>query len=289
MSVITFWNQEDQETGKTMSLIAIATYMAIEHNVRTLILSTTNKKDRINTAFFEQEKKKKFSLGIFGPNTNMIDTESGIKGLEKVIRSNKITPNIITNYTKVVFKDRLEILFGNEENAETSSATKKENQRLMGFYPEVINAANQYYDRILIDLDYNVPEEIREKILNISDVIVLNIKQGLSDLQKMKETKEQNKIWNLPKTLLMIGKYDRFSKYNAKNISRFLGEKNQVLTIPYNTQFFEGTEEAGVPDLFLRLSKFRDQDDYNMYFLENVKNATENIIYRLQEIQANLR
>ena len=47
MSVITFWNLKKQETGKTMSLTAIATYMAIEHNVKTLVISTTNKKDKM--------------------------------------------------------------------------------------------------------------------------------------------------------------------------------------------------------------------------------------------------
>ena len=43
MSVITFVNNLDEETGKTMSLVAIATNMAIEYNSRILIISTTNK------------------------------------------------------------------------------------------------------------------------------------------------------------------------------------------------------------------------------------------------------
>ena len=91
-----------------------------------------------------------------------------------------------------------------------------------------------------------------------------------------------------PKTLILVGRYDKFSKYNVKNISRFLEERNQILTIPYNTLYFEAASEAGVPDLFLRFKKISDSDDRNALFASEVKRAAENIIYRLQELQARL-
>ncbi len=288
MSVITFWNNENTETGKTMSLAAIATHMAIEHNNRILVISTTDKKDRLDACFWEENKKAKLNLGIFGPNTKALETENGIKGLGKMFRSNKITPEIITNYTKVVLTDRLEILLGNQDARYDTEAMKSENMRLFGLYPNIIEAASHYYDRVFVDLDYNVPEDIREQILKQSDVIILNLNQRLSSIKKFQETKETNPLLKSPKTLLLIGRYDKYSKYNSKNISRFLKEKNQILTIPYNTLFFEASEEAQVPALFLRFKKFYDQDDRNAFFIQEVKRATENIIYRLQEIQANI-
>ena len=65
-----------------------------------------------------------------------------------------------------------------------------------------------------------------------------------------------------------------------------IAEKNQVLTIPYNTLYFEATNEAGVPDLFLSLRKTIDSDDRNALFIEEIKRASENITYRLQELQS---
>lgn len=288
MSVITFWNNENEETGKTMSLVAIATYMAIEHNTRNLIISTTNKDDRIKRCYWGEEKKKKINLGIFGPNKNSLDSETGVKGIEKLIRSNKIAPNLITNYTKVIFKDRLEVLLGNEEEENISEIDKIENRKLQEIYPSLINIANQYYDRILIDLDYNIAPEIREKILSISDVVVININQRLSSIEKFRQEKENNELLKSPKTLLLVGRYDKFSKYNVKNITRYLKEKNKILTIPYNTLFFEAAEEASVPDLFLNFKRMREEEDRNNIFIQEVKRATENIIYRLQELQANI-
>ena len=37
MSVVTFWNAMEKECGQTLSAIAIATYMAMEHNYRILL------------------------------------------------------------------------------------------------------------------------------------------------------------------------------------------------------------------------------------------------------------
>ena len=288
MSIITFWNNENEQTGKTMSVAAIATYMAIEKNVKTLVIPTTNKKDKIMPCFFQEEKKKKISLGIFGPNKNSIDIETGIKGISKLMQSNKLTPETITNYTKVVFRDRLEILGNNEEKEDATEIQKKENKKIESLYPDLIRLANQYYDRILVDLDYNIEKETREKILEMSDVVVLNLNQRMSSIDKFLNEKNENKLLNSPKTVLLVGRFDKFSKYNAKNISRYLGEKNQVLTIPYNTQFFEAAEEAGVPDLFLNYRRIKDTTDRNNIFMTEVKRATENIIYRLQEIQSNI-
>lgn len=289
MSVITFTNNNiDEETGKTMSLVAIATYMSINYNNRILIISTTNKEDKINSCYFEDKQVKKVRLGIFGENKATLETESGIEGIAKIARSNKLKPEIITNYTKVVFKDRLEILLGAAKKEKKDEDNEDEKKEIAEEYVDIINVASMYYDKVFVDLDNNLSEEIRAKIINRSDLVVVNTSQNYRSLKKLKENKESNEILKLPKTLILIGRFDKYSKYNSKNVSRFLEEKNQVLTIPYNTLYFEATNEASVPQLFLNFKKRPDQDDRNTIFIEEVKRATENIIYRLQELQARM-
>ena len=280
MSIVTFWNSRREQTGKTMSIAAIATYMAIEHNNRMLIISTTNQQDQLKNCFWEENKTKK-NLGIFGPNAS-VDMENGVEGLARIIRSNKISPDLITNYTKVVFKDRLEILLGRSQKNKQNSQTDANVEEV---YPEIIAMANQYYDLVLVDLDYNVDEETRKTILQNSDIIVVNMSQRLSSIDMFNEMRQENQLLQSKKVILMIGRYDKFSKYNTKNITRYLGEKNKILTIPYNTLFFEACEEAGVPDLFLRFRKSIDPEDRNAFFLSEVKRASENIVYRLQDLQ----
>lgn len=282
MSIVSFYNNSVEQTGKTMSIAAIATFMSIEHNYRILIISTTNKEDNLKRCFWE-EKKKRRNLGIFGPNANL-EVQNGVEGLTRIIRSNKITPDIITNYTKVVFKDRLEVLLGSNQ-AESNSP---ELQNLEQLYPEIIKSANQYYDLVFVDLDENVDEETKKTILEISDVTVVNLSQRLRSVNCFAETKENTKSIQDRKRLILVGRYDKYSKYNSKNITRYLGEKNQVLAVPYNTLFMEAAEEAGVPDLFLKFRKLTNAEDINGFFISEVKRASENIIYRLQDLQMKL-
>ncbi len=285
MSIITFVNNIDEQTGKTMSMVAIATHMAIDYNNRILVISTTNKEDKIKSCYFGEEKTKKMRLGIFGENKNSIESESGIEGIAKMARSNKLTPEIITNFTKVVFKDRLEIILGAKKKEKQDEVQENEIQEE---YIDLINAASKYYDNVFVDLDNNIKENVRKKIIDISDLIIVTTSQNYTSIKKMKENKEKSNLLKSPKTLLLIGRYDKYSKYNSKNVTRFLEEKNQILTMPYNTLYFEATNEAGVPDLFLKFKKLQDSDDRNAIFIEEIKRATQNIIYRLKEIEARM-
>ena len=187
-SVITFINNLDEESGKTMSLVAIATYMAINYNEKILVISTTNKEDKIKSCYFEEQQVKKLRLGLFGDKTSTIDTESGIEGIAKMVRSNKLTPEVITNYTRVVFKDRLEIILGyqpKEGKQEDIDVTEIDEE-----YPNLISIAKMYYDRILVDLDNNLSEELRQRIVDHSDLVIVNTSQNLNSIKKLKTKKE---------------------------------------------------------------------------------------------------
>lgn len=277
MSVVTFWNSGKEETGKTLAIAAISTYMAIEHNYRILVISTSKDDKTIENCFWKQKKTKK-NLGLFGPNTN-IAMEEGVDGLIKIMKSNKLAPENITNYTKIVFKDRLEILQSYKGNSE-------EYKEITNMYPDIINLANNYYDLVLVDLDSNINSSIVEKIIEASNLVVINLSQRLTSIDNFLEIREKNAMFKAKKTLLLIGRYDKYSKYSIKNISRYMNEKNIVSTIPYNTLFFEAAEEGKVPDLFLRLRKTVNEDDRNGFFIAEVGRTVENIIYRLQNLQA---
>ena len=280
MSVITFVNGVEEETGKTMSLVAIATNMAIEYNNKILIISTTNKEGKLKSCYFEDKEVKKIRLGLFGNNNSIVDNGNGIDGIIRIARSNKLTPEMITNYTRVVFKDRLEVLLG-------VNNSKEENEKeIAEEYLDIISVANMYYDKVFVDLDNNLNEQIRQQIIDRSDLVIVNTSQNYNSIKKLKKIKETSDLLKSPKSLVLVGRYDKYSKYNSKNISRFLEEKNQVLTIPYNTLFFEAANEAGVPDLLLSLSKTIDSEDRNAIFIEEIKRASENITYRLQELQS---
>ena len=59
MSIVTFWSNGKEQTGKTLSIAAISTYMAIEHNYRILVISTGYRDNTLNSCFWEEKKAKK--------------------------------------------------------------------------------------------------------------------------------------------------------------------------------------------------------------------------------------
>lgn len=276
MSIITFWSTGKEQTGKTLAVAAIATYMAIEHNIRILLVSTGYNDDTLKNCYWLEEKKSR-NLGLFGPNTNT-ELASGIQGLTKIMRSNKISSDIITDYTKIVLKDRLEVLLPYKGSEGEYTEIKKD-------YDDIIKLANKYYDYVFVDLDKEIGEENEKNILRSSDVVIASISQRLRSLNRYLEEREQNRILKNSVLIPLIGRYDRFSKYTTKNIARYIGNKNELSIIPYNTLFFEACEEANVIDFFLRIRKLTDTEDRNAQFIKEVEKVSNKIMYKVKEIQ----
>ncbi len=280
MAIITFWSNEKNETAQTLSMAAVATYMAIEHNYKILILSTKYQDKTLEECFWDLSKSKALIREITG--NKKVSLDSGIDGLIKIIASNKTSPEIVTNYTRIVFKDRLDVLFSTEE-----SKTEEEYMGVKKIYPEIIKTANQYYDLVFVDLNKGLDEAYNKEILEMSDVIMVNLTQRLrliNDFAKLREEEEFLKKRNI---MLLLGRYDKFSKYSVKNIARFYHMKKEPLDVPYNTLFFEACSEGKIADFFLRMHNL-DKADRNAVFIGEVKKIAESIIYKLQELQTRI-
>lgn len=275
MSIVTFWNSSKEQVGKTLAIAAIATQYTIQHNKKVLVVSTSYNDDTLKNCYWVKDKSKK-GMGIFGKNSN-IGIENGIEGLVKILRSNKIMPNIITDYTKIVFRDRLEVLLGYE-------GIRQGYEEIQNDYAELVELAGRYYDLVLVDLDDQVNSANKKEILRKSNVIVATISQRLRSIDNFTEELEDSEMIEKNKTIPLVCRYDRRSKYTAKNIARYMGQKRELITIPYNTLFFEATEEGKIVDLFLRLRNI-DEADKNAYFMREVKRATDEITYKIQELQ----
>lgn len=288
MSIVTFWNDDREQTGKTLTSVAVATRMAIERNYKILLISTSFQDPTMKNCFWGNEVQK--NLKLFGGKINNIAVENGIEGLLKLITSNKLTPSVITDYTKVIFRGRLEVLNGFEGTKGNSfEMNYEEYKKVEKCYIELIRMANQYYDMVLVDLDKTMGKEVKEEILKISNVNVMVFSQKKAGLDRYKELRDSSQEINSPKTIPVVGKYTRHSKYNVKNITRYLDEKKEIDVIPFNLLYFEAAEEAGVTDLFLKLKNVKDTSDENYIFMQDVLKLMEKIIKRLQELQMKMR
>lgn len=280
MAIITFTSEGKRETGQTLACVAMATQMAIEHNYRILLVSTAFNEKILESCFWDLSKTEATVQRISSEaNQQQAGIESGIEGLLKIIASNRTSTDIVRNYTKVVFKERLDVLF----SPKTTNIT--EYNQIASQYVDILQTANRCYDMVIVDLNKRMEPNTKRAILDVSDVVMVTLPQNLSSINQFVELREQDEFYRKKNIMITMGKYDRFSKYTSKNVSKYLRERKEVNTVPYCTLFFEACEEGNVVEYFLSIRKVSDTEDRNVLFVKDVEKMCNDVIYRIQELQ----
>lgn len=275
MPIITFWNTSREQTGQTLSVTATATNMAIQHNKRILLISTSLNDDTMKNCFWRE--KNNFLSGIFGANVNVVN-QNGIEGLDRIVRSNKISPETIKDYTKVVLTNRLEVLLG-------LTGTDEQYHNLCKQYQEIIVLAGQFYDMVFVDLDKRMSKVMQKEILKRSDVIVPMVSQRLDTIKENRNYFSKAPDVNIEKAIFTLGRYNEKSKNNAKNLSRnILKTKEIINTIPYNTLLFDAAQEGDLVDLLLNIARLKGKDE-NTEFLSEVTRLVNDINSKISQMQ----
>lgn len=276
MPIITFWNHNEKAIGQTVSAALAATVMAMEHNYKVVLISADFNDYTLESSFGAQVSNNKLIKSLV--NTQQISLDSGITGLLKLADSNRVSPEIIHDYTKIVFKNRLEVLYSplNIEN--------EEKERVMEKLETIITNASRYYDYVFVDLEKGIKHKEQMNILKKSDVIVENIDQRRKTIEGFFEIKDMEQLMN--RIVWNICKCDNFSKYNAKNIERSLLRKQSIYETRYNTLVMEAAQEGRIAELMLQLKTLKDEDS-NTVFVSKIEELTQGIIEKYQEIQMN--
>lgn len=275
MPIISFWSKEKAQIGKTFSLAAIATYMALKNNMKILIVSTQFNDKTIEECFWPSAKNNVNPLANKG-----MDISTGIEGLSKAVMSNKSTPEIITNYTRVVFKDRLEVLLSPE------TTNYEEYSRIAVSYPEIVQFANKYYDIVFVDVSNGFDENAQSrKLLAASNLIIYTFPQRQKSINKILELKSNPDFKKIQNIMYMLSRADVNSKYNEKNVARVIGERKGMISVPYCTVFGDAANEGDIVEYFIKYNKLTDETDQNYIFVDTVQRDVQEIIYKLQELQ----
>lgn len=275
MPIVTFWSNNNKAIGQTVAASVTATVTAIEHNYKVLLISADANNNIIETSFGAQESNKEIVKGIV--QKAQMNFDSGINGLLKLSESNRVTPELIHDYTKIIFNNRLDVLYSPKNISD-------ERQFLEDIKNIIINAA-RYYDYVFVDLKKGLRYSEQLEILNLSDVVVLNIDQRINTIENMLGQKEIQNVYS--KAIWNICKNDKNSKYNSKNLSRKILKKENIYEIDYNTLVADATQEGGIPELMLRFRTLREEDE-NQEFILKTKKLIEKIILKYREVRSGM-
>ena len=278
MPIVTFWSSTKRETAQTLSMLAIACHMAVENNTKILIIDTNFNDPTIQNAFFpEQDSSTRKTIKLL--NKGKLDIGSGIEGLSKLLASGKTSGEVITDYSKVIYKGRLEAILSYTPEDEMDK------QRVKQTYKDLVKIAGQQYDYVFVDVAKGFDDQTTNDILNLSQVIVYNLTQRQRDINEYVKLKMENPLFKSGKVLPLIGRYDRYSKYTKKNIARDVGEKKEIPAVSYNTLFLENANEGQIGNYFLKFRKsLISSNDRNAVFIDEVANAADRLVFKAQEV-----
>ncbi|MBR3325033.1 MAG: hypothetical protein IKG14_03195 [Clostridia bacterium] len=279
MSIITFTNNNLNETGQTLAASAVATCMAIEHNFRILLMCTDFNNNTMESCYFNNYKKKQTGLfqGMVGRQS---DISNGMEGLIRVFASNRASSDVIKSFARPILSDgRLDIL--------PSPKTKdlKEYKNLSVYFSQIAEFANQSYDMVLVDLSKEVTKENRNKVYDLSSVIVMGLIQNLESIEGFAKRKAENSYYQKNNILLCVDKYNQNSKYTCKNIARYLNEKDNPVAVPYNILYSDSCSEGQIIDYILSVRQLFFTEGKDGYFYECLKDVVEKINYKREEAE----
>lgn len=278
MAIIGFWSGSKKETGQTVSICSIATHMAVEHNYKILLIDATFDDDTMERGFWKVEKNKKdFAKQI---NKGKMDIASGAEGLVSAVASNKATPEVITNFTRVVFKNRLDVVCGLKTKVYANF------RKSLMLYKDLIKAADKYYDLVFIDLPKTLDDEITKTLLETSNIIIYNFTKNLKQADEYLENMEKYPdVLTKEKVIPLLSNADDDTVYNVKNYTRYIGEKREICSVPYNTSFVKNISEAGIAQFFLTTRLSNKVNDKNTEFVKSVDGMCKRIIEKLKELK----
>lgn len=269
MAIVTFWNDGKVETNQSMTIAAIATALAINYDYKILIVNTKYKDVALERAF--EPKHNVNTLFTKGKT----DLAMGLSGVVKAIASNKTSPEIITNYTKIILRN-LELLTDKNTDDE-------EFDRYKNYIKDILKLANRYYDLVLVDLEGDIEEQDVKEIIEMSAVKVATLVQNLNVIDDYIEQKEKNLVLQDKNWLVSMGKYDAKSKYTIKNVSKYIKEK-KIHGIPYNTMFAMDAPEGKVADYIIRFKRVKPTH-INAEFVKSIDKEAEEIVNLVKEGQ----
>ena len=275
MAIVTFWSDSPKDTAQSTSALAIATHLAMERNMKILLIDANFSDETFVRAYWKPQKESRFFKEL---NRGKVDIASGADGLVSAIASNKVSPEIIANFTKVVFKNRLDVLLG----LKTKSPT--EFDKALVYYKDLLTNANKFYDIVLVDLEKTSEKPTIRALLDISSIIMYTMTPDANLIDGYTESLKQYAFLQKNNVIPLLGRSNEISKYNPKNVAKKIGERGGMAFVPYNIRFAEATYEGTISQYFLNL-KADSFDPEQALFVEGLNATIDRILYKIEELQ----
>ena len=145
----------------------------------------------------------------------------------------------------------------------------------------VIKNSTEAYDFIWIDLPKGADKKYIVDILQDADYVICTINQEAILMDRAIKVYLESEFLKNKQKMLLIGNYEPRSKYNIPNIRRKYGIKDPILAIPTNYVFMDACNDGQIID-FMYKNIDANKNDYNGYFISEVRNVVKEVINKMK-------
>ncbi|QNR65210.1 hypothetical protein IAQ67_14940 [Paenibacillus peoriae] len=263
MAKIVFWSPE-QGRGNTSNAVAIGTMIGQDYDIRTLITQTHFRRSNLESAFMKAKELQFRNL----VNT----TTSGMDNLERLFKSKRLSVDSICDHTISLETGRLDLLMG------TKKAEAHES------YPSIAGAifdeADRYYQAVILDIHSGGKDIVSHQLIKDADIVVVTLSQDTSVIENYVEQKEwPDELQNKTK-IILLGQYDKYSKYNVANIKRNYKINDPIYGLPYSSEFRDAFNDKDVLNWFRRARNAgKRHPSYN--FFQEVRKISKELLIQI--------
>mgnify|MGYP001165759856 FL=1 len=261
---VVFWSPVPGQTGTTSNLVALSALLGLEYSSYLLLFGhLQSRRASLEQALMRRRTQEGDEL------THAADT--GIDALERLLRNRKLTPAMVRDYTVPLLKDRLDLLPGSNKPDKVFVPGMKD------VLPLLLETAGSYYDLVLIDGGSGTGSAWTQTLLQHADLVVVNLNQNRLVLDRFFGHQEADERPGGKKRILLLGQYDCYSSYTAKNIARRYRVKEPLLPVPHNAGWMDATREGRAIDFCFR-NRNVPRDHENHFFVQSVRAAAKAVI-----------
>lgn len=256
------WSPFHGQTCNTSNAVAIATRMAVTRAVKILLMHNTINKSNMENAFFDD-------IANYEKDATSIFEESGIDAMMKLAKTSQLCPSNFSDYTNILIRERLEMLFGTFRKDLASQELMTEQIQY------IIKCARDTYKFVFLDINAG-HGDLSVKTLELADVLIISLNQNMEVLKSYFERKEWHPVLDNKPHILLLGNYDENSMYNIERIRKKFNFNGDIYPIYRNVNFADAFNHHKVIEL---LSTPNKKDDFGLFLT-----GLDTIIKKLMEL-----
>lgn len=231
------WSPVHGQSNTTSNTTALSILYSLEQQTRNLLTHTQL-----------QYSSMEFLLNRNNKDTTFVS--SGVKAIERLMKSRLLKADSITDYTDTILKNRLDLLGGSSEEIDGK------------LLQNVIEVASNSYDLIWVDAHSGLRSQTTKDLLEKANVIFIHLPHNQFILDEFfnENGGVPEIIANRPHVFI-ISQYNSNSSLNLKKIKRLYKLNNPVFGIPYSHSFKDATNQQRVTEYLLKRSEINKKHE----------------------------